>query len=86
MSTTVTHQARVARALNVLAPPGAVHVLLSVRLTERSAEEQQALRATVGDPADGLHPAQVAEHHRNLEHHGLLRTSPAGLEATAAAK
>nr|BEK67532.1 hypothetical protein KPHV_47590 [Kitasatospora purpeofusca] len=86
MSTTVTHQARVARALDALAPPGAVRVLLSVRLTERSAEEQQALRATMGDPADGLHPAEVAEHHRDLERHGLLRTTPAGPEATAAAK
>ncbi|MFE2722774.1 hypothetical protein [Kitasatospora sp. NPDC059327] len=86
MSATVTHQARVARALDALAPPGAVRVLLSVRLTERSAEEQEALRTTVGDPADGLHPAEVAEHHRDLERHGLLRTSPAGLEATAAAR
>ncbi|MGV9266612.1 hypothetical protein ACWDRR_18360 [Kitasatospora sp. NPDC003701] len=86
MPTTVTRQARVARALDALGPPGAVRVLLSVRLTEKSAEEQEALRSTVGDPADGLHPAEVAEHHRDLERHGLLRTSPAGPEATAAAK
>ncbi|MEU3574545.1 hypothetical protein AB0E96_39995, partial [Kitasatospora sp. NPDC036755] len=55
-------------------------------LTERSAEEQQTPRATVLDPADGLHPDDVADHYRDLERHGLLRTGPAGPEATAAAK
>ncbi len=86
MSTPATHETRVARALDVLAPPGAVRSLLSLRLTERSTEEEETLRTSLGDPAAGLHPAEVAEHHRDLERYGLLRTSSTGLEATAAAK
>ncbi|GAA2972498.1 hypothetical protein GCM10010519_04510 [Streptomyces lactacystinicus] len=84
--TASTRQASVARALDALAPSGAVRVLLSVRLAERSAEGLKALRITAANPVVGLHPADVAEHHRDLERHGLLRTTPAGLEATAATK
>ncbi|MGW2397106.1 DUF4259 domain-containing protein [Kitasatospora sp. NPDC001664] len=81
-----TRQASVARALDALAPHGAVRVLLSVRLAERSAEGLRALRITAANPVVALHPAAVEEHHRDLERHGLLRTTPTGLEATAAAK
>ncbi|MEU4113274.1 DUF4259 domain-containing protein [Kitasatospora sp. NPDC028055] len=85
-STPATHQMSVARALDALAPHGTVRVLMAVRLSEPSAEGLKALRITAADPLVGLHPADVAEHHRAMERQGLLRTTSAGLETTTAAR
>ncbi|MFE2110797.1 hypothetical protein ACFXAF_33715 [Kitasatospora sp. NPDC059463] len=55
----VDRSARVTRALELLAPPGAVRTLLSVGLTERSTEEQESLRDALGDPAAGMDPGEI---------------------------
>ncbi|MBD0688317.1 hypothetical protein [Streptomyces sp. CBMA123] len=86
MPPTASRDARVTHALDLLAPPGAVRTLLSVRLTERDAEDQQYLRNTLGDPADGMDPGEVAWHRDRLDQGGLLHTGAAGPEATPAAK
>ncbi|MGK4581682.1 hypothetical protein [Kitasatospora sp. HPMI-4] len=86
MPTSASRDACVTRALDLLAPPGTVRTLLSVRLTEHPTEVQNSLREALGDPVDGMDLGEVAWQRERLEQGGLLRTAPAGLEATPPAK